>query len=127
MLGHEIVHAAARHSAQGMERGMLLQGVLAAGGCAARNTGYGDLAVGAAGLGANLVNQRYSREAELESDHFGMIYMQRAGYDPQAAIGLQETFGPSFREQGSKLAGRSVCQSSALAERVENRRVGRDG
>ncbi len=92
VLGHEIVHAAARHSAQGMERGMLLQGALTAVGMAARNTGYADMAVGAASLGANLLNQQYSREAELESDHFGMVYMQRAGYDPQAAIGLQETF-----------------------------------
>ena len=92
VLGHEIVHAAARHSAQGIERGMLLQGALAAVGVAARNTGYADLAVGAAGLSANLLNQRYSREAELEADHFGMNYMQRAGYDPRAAVGLQETF-----------------------------------
>ncbi|HXK55260.1 MAG TPA: M48 family metalloprotease, partial [Gammaproteobacteria bacterium] len=92
VLGHEIVHAAARHSAQGIERGMLLQGVLTAVRVAARNTGYSDLAVGAAGVGANLINQRYSREAELESDHFGMIYMRRAGYDPQAAVDLQKTF-----------------------------------
>jgi predicted Zn-dependent protease len=35
---------------------------------------------------------RYSREAELESDHYGMEYMVRAGYDPQAAVSVQQTF-----------------------------------
>ncbi len=36
--------------------------------------------------------QSYGREAELESDAYGMIYMVRAGYDPVAAVSLQETF-----------------------------------
>jgi predicted Zn-dependent protease len=49
-------------------------------------------AVGAASLGAELIGQRYSREAELESDRYGMRYMAAAGYDPRAAISLQETF-----------------------------------
>ncbi|MCP3870134.1 MAG: M48 family metalloprotease [Gammaproteobacteria bacterium] len=92
VLGHEVVHAAARHSAQGMEREMMLKGALVVAGAMAQNTDYGGLAVGAAALGANLVNQRYSRDAELESDYYGMRYMQQAGYDPQAAVDLQETF-----------------------------------
>lgn len=92
VLSHEIVHAAARHGAQGMERGMLLQGALAVAGVAASNSDYGGLAMGAAALGASLIDQRYSRDDELEADHYGMIYMQRAGYDPQAAVSLQQTF-----------------------------------
>ena len=132
VLGHEIVHAAARHSAQGIERGMLLQGALAAVGVAAQNSGYADLAAGAAGIGANLINQRYSREAELESDHFGMIYMQRAGYDPQAAIGLQETF---VRLSGSKdqnwLAGLFASHPPSPERVAKNRenaaRMGKGG
>ena len=92
VLGHEIVHAAARHSAQGIERGILLQGAMIAAGIAARNSRYSDVAVGAAVVGASLINQRYSRDAEIESDYYGMRYMQRAGYNPGAAVGLQETF-----------------------------------
>jgi len=92
VLGHEIVHAAARHSAQQMERGMLLQlGVLAAG-VAASDSEYGELAVGAGALGAQLISSKYSREAELEADRYGMQYMAEAGYDPDAAVSLQETF-----------------------------------
>ncbi|MCG8426188.1 MAG: M48 family metalloprotease, partial [Chromatiales bacterium] len=87
-----IVHAAARHGAKGMERGMLLQGAIAVAGVAARDSDYSQLAVGAAAVGANLINQSYSRDAESESDYYGMQYMARAGYDPHAAVDLQETF-----------------------------------
>jgi predicted Zn-dependent protease len=92
VLSHEIVHAAARHSAEGMERGMLMQGAVMAAGLAVGGTGYADYVVGGAGLAANLINQTYGREAESESDYYGMKYMVRAGYDPTAAVTLQETF-----------------------------------
>ena len=94
VLGHEITHAAARHSAQQMQRGLLLQaGVMAAAAAAgSANERYAPLAVGTAALAASMINQRYSREAELEADHYGMSYMARAGYDPYAAVSLQETF-----------------------------------
>lgn len=92
VLGHEIVHAAARHGAKGMERGMALNAGMVAAGIAAGDSDYARLAVGAAAVGANLINQKYSRSAELESDRYGMIYMARAGYDPAAAVNLQKTF-----------------------------------
>jgi predicted Zn-dependent protease len=92
VLSHEIVHAAARHGAQGMERGMLMQGVVLAAGMASGGTGYGDYAVGGASIAANMLNQKYGRDAESESDYYGMKYMARAGYDPAAAVTLQETF-----------------------------------
>jgi len=92
VLSHEVVHAAARHGAQGVERGMLLQGVVLAAGMASSSSDYSRVVVGAASAGANLLNQRYSRSAESESDHYGMLYMVRAGYDPAAAVKLQETF-----------------------------------
>lgn len=92
VLGHEIVHAAARHSAQQMTRGMLSQALVLTTAIVASDEDYGMLAVGGASLGAQLVNARYGRGAELESDRYGMEYMSRAGYDPQGAVHLQETF-----------------------------------
>lgn len=92
VLGHEIVHAAARHSAQQMERGMLLQGLVIATAVATSDSDYQGLAMGGAGIGAQLLNQAYGRGAELESDKYGMRYMAAAGYDPQGAVTLQETF-----------------------------------
>lgn len=96
VLGHEIVHAAARHGAKAQERGTLLQvGMVAAQvGVAMSDVAgtTGNLMVQGAGVGAALVSSKYGREAELESDLYGMRYMQRAGYDPQGAVTLQEKF-----------------------------------
>ena len=92
VIGHEIVHAAARHSARQMERGMLLQAAVLGTAIMSRNSDYSNLAVGGANIGAQLINQSYGRDAELESDFYGMQYMSRAGYDPQGAVELQRTF-----------------------------------
>jgi len=92
VLGHEVVHAAARHTASQISRGMLLQiGVLATA-VASSDSDYGNLAVGGASVAAQLVSTKYGRDAELESDFYGMQYMSKAGYDPQGAVSLQETF-----------------------------------
>lgn len=92
VMGHEIVHAAARHGAKSMERGILLQGAMIAVGIGAQNSDYGNLIVGGAQLGAQLTSSKYGRDAESESDFYGMQYMKKAGYDPAAAVTLQETF-----------------------------------
>ena len=92
VLGHEVVHAAARHSAQQQSRGMLAQiGVLVTG-VAASDSDYGNLVVGSAQVGAQMLMMKYGRGAELEADEYGMRYMSKAGYDPQGAVTLQETF-----------------------------------
>ena len=92
VLGHEVVHAAARHGAQAMTRGTLLQGALVVGAIATADSEYSDYVVGASQLGAQLISQRYGRDAERESDYYGIQYMVRAGYDPSAAVSLQQTF-----------------------------------
>jgi beta-barrel assembly-enhancing protease len=92
VMGHEIVHAAARHGAKSMERGIFMQGAMIAVGIGTQNTDYANLAVGASQLGAQLIGSKYGRDAESESDYYGMKYMKKAGYDPSAAVTLQETF-----------------------------------
>jgi predicted Zn-dependent protease len=92
VLGHEVTHAAARHSAQQQSRGMLTQGLVVASTIAASDSGYGDLVAAGAGLAGQLTLMKYGREAELESDKYGMRYMVAAGYDPRGAVTLQETF-----------------------------------
>lgn len=124
VLGHEIVHAAARHGALAMQRGLLLQGAVLATAAVAGRGDYSSWAVGAAGLGAQLINQRNGREAELESDYYGMIYMSRAGYDPQAAVTLQETFLRLSQGRGEQdwLAGLFASHPPS-AERVAKNRA----
>ncbi len=92
VLGHEVVHSAARHGALAMSRGLLLQGAVAATAVASRNSDYSRYAVGGASVGAQLLSQKYGRSAELESDEYGIKYMKKAGYDPQGAVELQKTF-----------------------------------
>jgi predicted Zn-dependent protease len=75
-----------------MERGILLQGAVMAVGIGAQNSNYGNLIVGGSQLGAQLLSSKYGRDAESESDYYGMLYMKKAGYDPAAAVSLQETF-----------------------------------
>lgn len=88
VLGHEIVHAAARHGAVAQVRRLGLDGLVIGAAIAGGSSVYGQ----AASVGAQLVNQKYGRGDELESDEYGMLYMSRAGYDPAAAIDLQQTF-----------------------------------
>ncbi|MGD2167000.1 MAG: M48 family metalloprotease [Gammaproteobacteria bacterium] len=123
VLGHEIVHAAARHGALAMQRGLLLQGALLVTAAATNRNDYSSVVVGAASVGAQLINQRNSRSAELESDEYGMLYMQRAGYDPRAAIDLQETFVRLSQSRGdsSWLEGLFASHPPS-AERVERNR-----
>ena len=106
VLGHEIVHAAARHGAKAQERGTLLQvGLLATQvGLAAGDTNpnLANIAIQGAGLGASMVQMKYGRDQESEADHYGMVYMQRAGYDLNAAVSLQETFVRLSNGQGEK-------------------------
>lgn len=92
VLGHEIVHAAARHGARSIERNMLLQGVALVTAISTSDSEYSNHIMGGAMLGSQLISQRYGRQAELEADYYGMKYMARAGYDPAAAISLQEKF-----------------------------------
>ena len=92
VLSHEIVHVAARHGAKAVQRGAFSQLLVLGVGLAVDDNDYKDIIVGGTGLGAALVGMKYSRGAELESDQYGMQYMARAGYDPTAAVTLQETF-----------------------------------
>src|SRR5215475_6309204 len=84
VLGHEVAHATAEHSAERIEREHLTKvaAAIIAGGVAVTPAGY--LRV-AALLGA-ADSLPFSRKQESEADHIGLIYMARAGYDPHQAL-----------------------------------------
>jgi len=95
VLSHEIVHAAARHGAQQLEKGQLLQIGSAVASVAATTyggSGLGEMVGQGAMLGSQLLQAMYGRDDELEADQYGMKYMKLAGYDLQAAVSLQELF-----------------------------------
>ncbi len=123
VLSHEIVHAAARHSAQQMERGMMLQGALLATTIAVQGSEYGGLVVGGAQVAAGLIHTKYGRDDELEADYYGMQYMARAGYDPRAAVGLQETFVRLNEKQSHNWLAGLFATHPPSAERVETNKA----
>lgn len=106
VIGHEIVHAAARHGAKAQERGTIMQVGLAAAQIGAAisdvDSTVANLALSGAGMGAQLIQTKYGRDQELESDEYGMKYMKLAGYDLQGAVTLQETFVRLSRQDGAK-------------------------
>jgi predicted Zn-dependent protease len=86
IMGHEIGHVSARHSARQQTYGMLIQVGLAAGGLAIGDKDYGEVALGLGGLGGGLLLRKTSRADELEADRLGVLYMSRLGYDLKNAL-----------------------------------------
>ncbi len=124
VMGHEMVHAAARHGAKSMERGMLMQGAMIAVGIGAQNTNYANLIVGGAKLSSQLATSKYGRDAESEADLYGMQYMKRAGYDPTAAVTLQETFVRLSADKKSSFIDGLFASHPPSPERVaDNKRT----
>lgn len=120
VLGHEVVHAAAKHGAQGMTRGTLLQGGLMAATIASSGKEYSNLAQMGASIGAQLINTRYGRDAERESDRYGIKYMVAAGYDPQGAVDLQRTFLELSKDRRQDFLTGLFASHPPSAERLAN-------
>jgi len=120
VIGHEIVHAAAKHGARTMSRGMLMQGAMLATVVASQGKDYAQLAQMGAGLGAQLITTKYGRDAERESDLYGMEYMSRVGYDPQGAVDLQKTFVRLSEGKKSDWVSGLFASHPPSQERVDN-------
>jgi beta-barrel assembly-enhancing protease len=89
VLGHEVGHVVNRHGAEHMATGQLGQLLTVATGVAATDDeGHGQRAAMIAAMVNQLVQLKYSRSDELESDRFGMDAMTQVGYDPSAMLGV---------------------------------------
>jgi len=92
ILGHEIGHVVARHSAQRIAQQQLTQGLTGAVVLATYdpNNPRSQRTAQVAMVVGQLVNMKYGREDELQSDRLGVRFMAGAGYDPQALIGVMK-------------------------------------
>jgi predicted Zn-dependent protease len=88
VLGHEIAHVDARHSAALISKVELLQIGLLAANVATQGAmqPFGDLV----NVGAALALNKFSRDAEREADHFGTLYMTTAGYNPKSSLDIMK-------------------------------------
>ena len=92
VLAHEVVHAAARHGAQSIQRGWINEVIQLGIAHAAKDSQYATEAVGSAQVALGLLGRKYSRDDELTADFHGIKYMHAAGYDTAGAVSLQEKF-----------------------------------
>ena len=92
VMGHEVAHALARHPAERMSQGMLLQlGGVGLGVALGRNPALANQVLQAYGIGTGVgVALPFGRSQETEADHIGLILMAKAGYDPRVALELWE-------------------------------------
>lgn len=86
VFGHEIGHVVARHGAERIAKEELTQGLT---GAAVVASGDYNTAQ-AAQMIAGLVNMKYGRDQESQSDDLGVRFMTEAGYNPEALIGVMK-------------------------------------
>jgi len=111
---HEISHVVARHGVKRMQQVIGLSILL-------------DVALGKSGqatqqavsVGLSLVLQGYSRENESEADEDGVLYMAKAGYNPEGMVTMFEKLqkiSPSGENVFEKLTSDHPATSQRIAD-----------
>jgi predicted Zn-dependent protease len=89
VMGHEIAHAIARHGAERMTQGLIVElgGIALSEALASSPEKTQSLFMRSYGIGTQYgVLLPYSRTHEKEADHLGLIFMAMAGYNPNEAV-----------------------------------------
>lgn len=86
VLGHEIGHVVMRHGAQRLAKQKLTMGLTGAAGVAGGTMETARLAQAV----GQMINMKYGRDDELESDKWGVLLCIMAGYDPRAMLGVMD-------------------------------------
>ena len=124
VLGHEIAHAVAKHSAEQLSKqtrqqyaaqigGSVLSSVAQAKGI---NSNYAALLDMVAQTGFNFANLKYSRDNETEADRLGLIFAAMAGYDPQLAIPFWQRMAQAGGSSKSEIFSDHPSDATRIAE-----------
>ncbi len=105
LLGHELGHVNARHTAEQMSKGKITQGVVGGLAILAGTQGsiYGQIASQVGMLGAGALLASYSRENEHEADKLGLEYMVKAGYGSKGFIELMDMLNNMNKHKSSTM------------------------
>ena len=126
VIGHEIVHADAAHGARAQSKNMVTQSAAVISmvvlGSTINDESAREVAMMVPAVGAQMLTQKYGRDAERESDEYGMQYMSEAGYDPQGAVELQKTFVELSEGNNQDWISGLFASHPPSLERVENNR-----
>ncbi len=104
LLGHELGHVNARHTAASMSKAKVAS--VAVGGLAvitsvAVGSSAGSIASQLGQLGSGALLASYSRDNERQADHLGMEYMTRTGYGPKGMVGLMDMLNSMNQHKAS--------------------------
>jgi len=118
VLGHEIGHVIERHGSERMAKGSFIQGLVGAAGVMGGGTGSAN----AASYVGNMMQMKYGRQDELESDEWGVKLMMIAGYDAEQLLGVMDILeesskgggGPEFMSTHPRPANRKEYIKSIL-------------
>jgi predicted Zn-dependent protease len=117
VLGHEIGHITARHSAKQYSKAVLAQVGLAAGMIFAPELAqFGELA----GQGVQLLFLKFGRDAERQSDKLGVEYSTRIGYDAEEMAGFFETLDRLRENAGGEAVPSFLSTHPDPADRERN-------
>ena len=130
VLGHEVGHVAARHSArrqQTAQRNQIL-GVLGAvvSGAVLGNSQLGSTLSRGILQGSQLLTLSYSRGQEIEADELGIQYLKSAGYDPRAmatllqSLAMQNSLDAQLQGRGNATIPEWASTHPDPASRVQN-------
>ena len=114
VMGHEIGHVMARHTAQRLSRMQLQQLGLAIGAAGLGGSSGGDTLLKVGAIGSSLMLLNYSRSQEIQADRLGVKYMSRLGYDPHEAISAHEVLQASANNYLKRL-GKSRREDSFMS------------
>ncbi len=123
VLGHEIAHAVAKHSAERISNkmrqqygGQILGAVLTGSGS---STGLQQIGSTVFGLGSSLGSAAYSRKQESEADHLGLVFAAMAGYDPSGAVAFWQRMSSSTGGGSSSLFSDHPSDASRI-EKIQS-------
>ena len=120
VLGHEIAHAVARHSAEQMSTQMKQQYGIQLGSMVAGALGMGtntqSIVQAIVAQGFNFKNLKFSRDHENEADHMGLIFAAMAGYDPKVAT----DFWKRMAAQSNNQTAEFLSDHPSDATRINN-------
>lgn len=114
VMGHEIGHVMARHTAQRISRMQMQQIGVAIGAAALEGKKGGDALLAIGAMGSSLLLLKYDRDQEIQSDRLGVKYMAALGYDPHEAISAHKVLEASVDNYLKRL-GKSRSDDSVIA------------
>lgn len=132
VLGHEVGHVVARHSAEHIAKAQLTGALVGAAGVAAsdpNDPSRGAQVAQMAGFVGQMVNMKYGRNDELESDALGVRFMAEAGYDPRALLSVMRILeeasggrarGPEFMSTHPNPGNRQATIEAAIQKEFPN-------